>query len=193
MAVAEDRSFTKAAARLGTSQSTLSHTIKQLEARMGMRLLTRTTRSVAPTDVGERLLRSLAPRIQDVEADIDALMAVRDKPSGTIRITLSDHALDTVVWPALRPVLRDYPDITLELYTDNGFRNIVEDRFDAGVRLGESVDKNMIAVRISADWRPVAVASPGYFASHPVPAHPQELVEHVCINQRHLHSGGLYV
>ncbi len=193
MAVAEERSFTKAAARLGTSQSTLSHTIKQLEARMGLRLLTRTTRSVAPTDVGERLLRSLAPRIQDVEADIDALMAVRDKPSGKIRITLSDHALDSVVWPKLRPVLRDYPDITVELYSDNGFRNIVEDRFDAGVRLGESVDKDMIAVRISPDWRLVAVASPEYFTSRSIPTNPQELVEHSCINQRHLHSGALYV
>ncbi|WP_421760664.1 LysR family transcriptional regulator [Devosia sp.] len=193
MAVAEDRSFTKAAARLGTSQSTLSHTIKQLEARMGLRLLTRTTRSVAPTEVGERLLRALAPRIEDLETDIDSLMAVRDKPSGTIRITLSDHALDTVVWPKLRDVLHDYPDITVELYTDNGFRNIVEDRFDAGVRLGESIDKDMIAVRISPDWRLVAVASPAYFATRPIPVHPQQLVEHTCINQRHLHSGGLYV
>lgn len=193
MAVAQDRSFTKAAARLGTSQSTLSHTIKQLEARMGLRLLTRTTRSVAPTEVGERLLRSLAPRIEDLETDIDSLMSVRDKPSGTIRITLSDHALDTVVWPRLRDVLHDYPDITVELYTDNGFRNIVEDRFDAGVRLGESIDKDMIAIRISPDWRLVAVASPDYFATRLIPAHPQQLVEHNCINQRHLHSGGLYV
>lgn len=193
LAVAEERSFTKAAARLGTSQSTLSHTIKQLQARMGLRLLTRTTRSVAPTEVGERLLRALAPRIDDIETDIDALMVVRDTPSGSIRITLSDHALDSVVWPKLRPVLVNFPDIKLELYTDNGFRNIVEDRFDAGVRLGESVDKDMIAVRISPDWRLVAVASPGYFASHAVPRHPQELVEHICINQRHLHSGGLYV
>jgi DNA-binding transcriptional LysR family regulator len=193
LAVAEERSFTRAAARLGTSQSTLSHTIKQLEARMGLRLLTRTTRSVAPTDVGERLLRALAPRIDDIEADIDALMEVRDKPSGSIRITLSDHALDSVVWPKLRPVLIDYPDIAVELYTDNGFRNIVEDRFDAGVRLGESVDKDMVAVRISPDWRLVAVAAPEYFTSRAIPIHPQELVEHICINQRHLHSGGLYV
>lgn len=193
MAVAEERSFTKAAARLGTSQSTLSHTIKQLEARMGLRLLTRTTRSVAPTDVGEQLLRSLAPRIEDIETDIDALMEVRDKPSGSIRITLSDHALDTVVWPKLRPVLLDYPDIAVELYTDNGFRNIVEDRFDAGVRLGESVDRDMVAVRISPDWRLVAVGSPEYFSARPVPKTPQDLVQHVCINQRHLHSGGLYV
>jgi DNA-binding transcriptional LysR family regulator len=193
MAVAEERSFTRAAARLGTSQSTLSHTIKQLEARLGLRLLTRTTRSVAPTDIGERLLSALSPRIADIETDIDALMEVRDTPSGRIRITLSDHALDSVVWPKLRPVLASYPDIALELYTDNGFRNIVEDRFDAGVRLGESIDKDMIAVRIGPDWRLVAVASPDYFATHAPPTHPQDLVEHTCINQRHLHSGGLYV
>ncbi|GLQ53833.1 LysR family transcriptional regulator [Devosia nitrariae] len=193
LAVAEERSFTKAAARLGTSQSTLSHTIKQLEMRLGLRLLTRTTRSVAPTEAGERLLRSLAPHIRELEADIDALMAIRDKPSGTIRISLSDHALESLVWPKLKPVLRNYPDIRVELFSDNGFRNIVEDRFDAGVRLGESLDKDMIAVPIGPDWRLVAVASPEYFASHSVPQHPQELVEHICINQRHLRSGGLYV
>ncbi|WP_423068768.1 LysR family transcriptional regulator [Devosia sp. CN2-171] len=193
LAVAEERSFTKAAARLGTSQPTLSHTIKQLEARLGLRLLTRTTRSVAPTEAGDRLFRALAPRIEDLETDIDALMEIRDKPSGTIRITLSDHALESVVWPKLRPVMRDYPDIKVELNSDNGFRNIVEDRFDAGVRLGESVDKDMIAVRIGPDWRLVAVASPQYFAAHPAPVHPGELVGHNCINQRQIRSGGLYV
>lgn len=193
MAVAEERSFTKAAARLGTSQSTLSHTIKQLELRMGLRLLTRTTRSVSPTEAGEKLFRSLVPRIEELESDIDALTAMRDKPSGTIRITLSDHALESVVWPKLRPVLRDYPDIKVELYSDNGFRNIVEDRFDAGVRLGESVDKDMIAVRIGPDWRLVAVASPAYFAERSIPQQPQDLVGHSCINQRHLRSGALYV
>jgi DNA-binding transcriptional LysR family regulator len=193
LAVAEERSFTKAAAKLGTSQPTLSHTIKQLEARLGLRLLTRTTRSVAPTEAGERLLRALGPRIGDLEADIDALMEIRDKPSGTIRITLSDHALESVVWPKLRRVMRDYPDIKLELNSDNGFRNIVEERFDAGVRLGESVDKDMIAVRIGPDWRLVAVAAPSYFAAHPIPGHPEELVDHTCINQRQIRSGGLYV
>ncbi|MEO8686537.1 MAG: LysR family transcriptional regulator [Devosia sp.] len=193
LAVAEERSFTKAAARLGTSQSTLSHTIKQLEMRLGLRLLTRTTRSVAPTEAGERLLRSLVPHIRELEADIDAILGMRDKPSGTIRISLSDHALESLVWPKLKPVLRDYPDIKLELFSDNGFRNIVEDRFDAGVRLGESLDKDMIAVPIGPDWRLVAVASPDYFATHSVPQHPQELVEHSCINQRHLRSGALYV
>jgi DNA-binding transcriptional LysR family regulator len=192
LAVAEERSFTKAAAKLGTSQSTLSHTIKQLEARLGLRLLTRTTRSVSPTEAGERLLRALAPRIRDIESDIDALMAFRDKPSGTVRITLSDHALDWIVWPKLKPVLQAYPDIHLELSVDNGFRNIVEERFDAGVRLGESLDKDMIAVRIGPDWRLVAVASPAYLAQHPTPQTPQDLVEHNCINHRQSQAGGLY-
>lgn len=193
LAVAEERSFTKAAARLGTSQPTLSHTIKQLEARMGLRLLTRTTRSVSPTEAGERLLRSLAPHIEDLEADIDALMSIRDKPSGTVRITLSDHAQESVVWPKLRVMLRDYPDIKVELNSDNGFRNIVEERFDAGVRLGESLDKDMIAVRIGPDWRLVAVGSPAYFAQRSLPTHPQDLVGHTCINHRQIRSGGLYV
>ncbi len=193
LAVAEERSFTKAAARLGTSQSTISHTIKKLEARMGLRLLTRTTRSVSPTEAGERLIRSLAPRIKELELEIDELMEIRDKPSGTVRITLSDHALQSVVWPKLRPVLRAYPDIRLELDTDNGFRNIVEDRFDAGVRLGESIDKDMVAVRIGPDWRLVAVASPDYLATHSAPQIPQDLVDHDCINHRQSRSGGLYV
>ncbi|MFA1627067.1 LysR family transcriptional regulator [Rhizobium mongolense] len=193
LAVAEERSFTKAAAKLGTSQSTISHTIKKLEARMGLRLLTRTTRSVSPTEAGERLIRSLAPRIEELESEIDELMEIRDKPAGTVRITLSDHALESVVWPKVRAVLKDYPDISLELNTDNAFRNIVEDRFDAGVRLGESVDKDMIAVRIGPDWRLVAVASPDYLASRPAPQTPQDLVGHDCINHRQSRSGGLYV
>lgn len=192
MVVAEERSFTAAAARLGTSQPTLSHTIKQLEARLGLRLLTRTTRSVSLTEAGERLLQSLAPRIQDIESDVDALVSMRDKPSGTVRITLSDHALNWIVWPKVKPVLAAYPDIRLELNIDNGFRNIVEERFDAGVRLGESVDKDMIAVRIGPDWRLVAVASPGYLAQHPAPSTPQDLVRHNCINHRQSRSGGLY-
>lgn len=192
MAVAEERSFTKAAARLGTSQPTLSHTIKQLEARLGLRLLTRTTRSVSPTEAGERLLRALAPRIQDIESDIDALMEIRDKPSGTVRLTLSDHALNWIVWPKLEPVLHDYPDIHVEFSIDNGFRNIVEERFDAGVRLGESLDKDMIAVRIGPDWRLVVVASPSYFARNPKPETPQDLVRHNCMNHRQSRSGGLY-
>jgi DNA-binding transcriptional LysR family regulator len=192
LVVANERSFTKAAAKLGIAQSTLSHTIKRLEERMGPRLLTRTTRNVAPTEAGERLRQSLGPRIAEIEADIAGLMTFRDKPSGTVRITLSDHALEGIVWPKLRPVLIDYPDIKVELSRDNGLRNIVEDGFDAGVRLGESVEKDMVAVRVGPDWRLVAVASPGYFAAHPIPEHPQELVKHTCINIRQTRGGGLY-
>jgi DNA-binding transcriptional LysR family regulator len=192
LAVAEERSFTRAAAKLGIAQSTLSHTIKRLEAQMGIRLLTRTTRSVAPTEAGERLRQSLAPRVAEIEAEIAALMAYREKPAGRVRITLSDHALNSVVWPKLRPLLRDYPDIRLELSVDNGFRNIVDEGFDAGVRLGESVERDMIAVRIGPDWRQMAVASPGYLAAHPVPQHPTDLVGHACINMRQPTAGGLY-
>jgi DNA-binding transcriptional LysR family regulator len=192
LAVARERSFTKAAAKLGIAQSTLSHTIKGLEARMGIRLLTRTTRSVALTEAGERLQESLAPRIAEIEADIAALTAFRDKPSGNIRITLSDHALASVVWPKLRPVLKNYPDIKLEFSLDTAFRNIVEDGFDAGIRLGESVEKDMIAVRIGPGWRLVAVASPGYLAAHPRPGHPKDLVRHNCIKMRQSTAGGLY-
>jgi DNA-binding transcriptional LysR family regulator len=191
-AVAEERSFTRAAAKLGVAQSTLSHTIKQLEARMGIRLLTRTTRNVATTTAGERLLQTITPRIAEIEDEIAALTALRDKPSGSIRLTLSDHALESVVWPKLKAVLSAYPDISVELILDSTFRNIVEEGFDAGVRLGESVEKDMIAVRIGPDWRLVAIASPKYFIAHGLPEHPQELVRHVCINMRHETAGGLY-
>jgi DNA-binding transcriptional LysR family regulator len=190
--VAEEHSFTRAAAKIGVAQSTLSHTIKQLEARMGIRLLARTTRNVATTVAGERLLQTITPRIAEIEDEIAALSALCDKPSGSIRLTLSDHALESVVWPKLKPVLSDYPDIHVELILDSTFRNIVEEGFDAGVRLGESVEKDMIAVRIGPDWRLVAVASPGYLAAHGVPKHPQDLVRHVCINMRHETAGGLY-
>lgn len=192
LAVAEEKSFTRAAAKLGVTQSTLSHTIKRLETRMGIRLLTRTTRSVATTEAGERLRQSLAPRVAEIEAEIAALMEFRDKPAGTIRLTLSDHAFDSLVWPKLRPALATYPDIKLELSIDNGLRNIVEDGFDAGVRLGESVEKDMIAVRIGPDWRMVAAASPDYFDAHPTPRHPQELIQHNCMNMRQTRGGGLY-
>jgi len=192
VAVADERSFTKAAAKLGTSQSTLSHTIKQLEQRMGLRLLTRTTRSVAPTEAGERLLQSLRPKLAEIETDLDTLMELRDKPSGLVRITISDHAYETLVWPKLYPVLADYPDIRVEFSIDNGLRNIVEERFDAGVRLGESLDKDMIAVRIGPDWRLVAVGAPAYFAAHAAPVTPQDLVQHNCMNHRQARSGGLY-
>jgi len=174
------------------AQSTLSYAIKQLEARMGIRLLTRTTRSVATTPAGERLLQTITPRMAEIEEEIAALTAFRDKPSGRVRLTLSDHALESVVWPKLKPVLAAYPDIGVELILDSTFRNIVEEGFDAGVRLGESVEKDMIAVRIGPDWRLVAVASPGYLAARGVPEHPQDLVRHVCINMRQESTGGLY-
>ncbi len=190
--VAEERSFTKAAARIGVAQSTLSHTIKQLEARMGIRLLTRTTRNVATTVAGERLLQTITPRFSEIEDEIAALSALREKPSGSIRLTLSDHALESVVWPKLKPMLAAYPNISVELLLDATFRNIVEEGFDAGVRLGESVEKDMIAVRIGPDWRLVAVASPAYLDTHGMPEHPQDLVRHVCINMRHETAGGLY-
>jgi DNA-binding transcriptional LysR family regulator len=190
--VAREQSFTKAAANLGTSQSTLSHTIKRLEARLGVRLLTRTTRSVATTEAGERLYLSLLPRFEGIESDLDGLVAFRERPSGTVRLTLSDHALQTTVWPKLSRVLLAYPDIKVELYSDNGMRNIVEERFDAGVRLGESVDRDMIAVRIGPDWRLRAVASPAYLSRMGVPQTPQDLVGHVCINTRQATWGGFY-
>jgi DNA-binding transcriptional LysR family regulator len=174
------------------AQSTLSHTIKQLETRMGIRLLTRTTRNVATTAAGERLLQTIAPRIGEIEDEIAALTAFREKPSGSIRLTLSDHALESVVWPKLKPILSACPDIGVEFSLDSSFRNIVEDGFDAGVRLGESIEKDMIAVRIGPDWRLVAVASPDYFVGRGVPEHPQDLVRHDCINMRHETAGGLY-
>ncbi|MBO9580614.1 MAG: LysR family transcriptional regulator [Sphingobium sp.] len=190
--VAEERSFTKAAARIGVAQSTLSHMIKQLEARMGIRLLTRTTRNVATTVAGERLLQTITPRMAEIEDEIAALMAFREKPSGSIRLTLSDHALENVVWPKLKPILGDYPDIGVELCVDGSFRNIVEEGFDAGVRLGESVEKDMIAVRIGPDFRLVAVASRDYLTRHGTPEHPEQLLRHNCINIRHTSAGGLY-
>lgn len=191
-AVAEERSFTKAAARLGVAQSTLSYAIKQLETRMGIRLLSRTTRNVATTAAGERLLQTIAPRLREIEQEMAALTAFRDTPSGSIRLTLSDHALETVVWPKLKPVLHEYPDIKVELLLDSTFRNIVEEGYDAGVRLGESVEKDMIAVRIGPDWRLMAVASPAYLAENGRPERPQDLVRHRCINMRQESSGGLY-
>ncbi|WP_116654108.1 LysR family transcriptional regulator [Pelagibacterium sediminicola] len=190
--VAEERSFTRAAAKLGVSQSTLSHTIKQLEAQIGLRLLTRTTRNVATTAAGERLLQTIAPRMTEIEDEIASLTAFREKPSGSMRLTLSDHAFHSVVWPKLKPMLRQYPDIHVELLLDSTFRNIVEERFDAGVRLGESVEKDMIAVRIGPDWRLVAVAAPAYLAVNGTPGHPQDLVRHACINMRQETAGGLY-
>jgi len=192
LAVAEEGNFTRAAAKLGVVQSTLSHRIKRLETRMGMRLLARTTRSVSTTEAGERLRRSLAPRVSEIEEEIAALMELRDKPAGLVRITLSHHALTQLIWPKLRSVLHDYPDIRLELNVDGGFRDIVEDGFDAGIRLGESVEHDMIALRVGPDWRLVAVATPDYVAEHGRPEHPQDLLAHDCINRRLVTAGGLY-
>lgn len=190
--VAEERSFTKAAARIGVAQSTISYAIKQLETGMGIRLLTRTTRNVSTTPAGERLLQTITPRMAEIEEEIAALMAFRDRPSGSVRLTLSDHAMETVAWPKLEPVLRDYPDISVEFCVDGRFRNIVEDGFDAGIRLGESVEKDMIAVRVGPDFRLAAVAAPDYLAGHGVPEHPEDLIRHICINIRHHSAGGLY-
>lgn len=192
LAVAEEGSFTRAAAKLGVVQSTLSHRIKRLETRMGIRLLARTTRSVSTTEAGARLQRSLAPRVAEIEEEIASLMALRDSPSGSVRLTLSHHALAHLIWPKLHPVLRDYPDIRLELNVDNGFRDIVGEGFDAGIRLGESVEHDMIAVRVGPDWRLVAVASPGYLSDRARPTHPQDLLGHDCINRRLATAGGLY-
>jgi DNA-binding transcriptional LysR family regulator len=192
IAVARERSFTRAAAKLGVSQSALSHTIRQLETRLGLRLLTRSTRSVAPTEAGERLLRNVGPRFEEIEAELEALSELRDKPAGTIRITAGEHAAKTVVWPKLQKVLPSYPDIKVELTVDFGLTDIVAGRYDAGVRYGEQVGKDMIAVRIAPDMRFTAAATPAYFAEHPVPKKPQDLVGHCCINMRLPTYGGLY-
>jgi len=191
-AVAKARSFTRAAADLGVSASALSQTIRSLEERLGYRLLTRTTRSVSTTEAGERLLTAVAPRFEEIEAELRALGELRDRPAGSVRITASEHAADTILWPKLRQVLRTYPDIKVEIFVDHSFINIAAERFDAGVRLGESVEKDMVAVRIAPDGRLVAVGSPAYFADHPHPRAPQELVAHTCINLRLATLGGLY-
>src|ERR1700688_2819626 len=169
LAVGRERSFTKAAARLGVSQSALSHTIRELEARLGVRLLTRTTRSVSPTDAGERLLRTLAPRFEEIETELAALGELRDKPAGTIRITATDHAANTILWPKLVTFLRGYPDIKVEIIVDNGLTDIVAQRYDAGVRVGEQVANDMIAVRIGPDMRMAVVGAPSYFKTRPEP------------------------
>jgi DNA-binding transcriptional LysR family regulator len=192
LAVAQERSFTRAAARVGVSQSALSHTVRQLEARLGIRLLTRTTRSVSPTEAGERLMNTLGPRIAEIEAEIDALSALRDKPAGTIRITATDYAIDCVLWPKLRPFIARYPDIKVELASEYGLTDIVAERYDAGIRLGEQVAKDMISVRIGPDVRFAVVGSPAYFANRAAPDVPQDLVQHCCINLRLPTYGGLY-
>jgi DNA-binding transcriptional LysR family regulator len=192
LAVGRERSFTKGAAKLGLSQSALSHTIRELEARLGVRLLTRTTRSVSPTDAGERLLQVLGPRFEEIDAELAALSELRKKPAGTIRITATDYAADTVLWPKLAKFLPRYPDIKIEMIIDHGLTDIVAQRFDAGVRAGEQVAKDMIAVRIGPDLRMAVVAAPSYFRKHPEPKRPQDLIGHDCINLRLMTYGGLY-
>jgi len=192
LAVANERSFTRAAAKLGVSQSALSHTVRGLEERLGLRLLSRTTRSVAPTEAGERLIRTVGPRFEEIDAELVALSALREKPAGTIRITTGEHAAETILWPALARLLPDYPDIRVELTIDYGLTDIVTERYDAGIRLGEQVAKDMIAVRIGPDMRMAVVGAPSYFARWPRPKKPQDLTAHHCINIRLPTYGGLY-
>ncbi|WP_404286354.1 LysR family transcriptional regulator [Microvirga sp. RSM25] len=192
IAVAREESFTKAAAQLGVSQSALSYTIRTLEARLGLRLLTRTTRSVSLTEAGERLLHSIGPRFDEIESEIAALSAMRDKPAGTIRITTVEHAAETILWPALVPLLAEYPDINVEIISDYGLKDIVAERYDAGVRLGEQVDKDMISLRISADLRMAVVGASSYFEGRAKPDVPQDLIEHSCIKLRLPTHGAFY-
>ncbi|HCF8178548.1 TPA: LysR family transcriptional regulator [Klebsiella variicola] len=192
LVVAREQSFTKAAGKLGVTQSALSHAMKALEERLNIRLLTRTTRSVAPTEAGERLIACLEPRIADLEQELDSLIQLNGIASGNIRLTSGEHAARSLVWPKLKPFLREYPEIHVELMVDNGFVDIVEGRFDAGIRLGESVNKDMVAVRIGPDIRMAIVAAPSYFADHPAPETPHDLQDHRCINMRLPTVGGLY-
>jgi DNA-binding transcriptional LysR family regulator len=192
LAVARERSFTKAAAKLGVSQSALSHAMRQLEERLGIRLLIRTTRSVSPTEAGQRLLQDLGPCFDEIEAALDALGELREKPAGTIRITAADYAIETLLWPKLMKFLCNYPDIKVELTIDNGFTDLGAHSFDAGVRLGEAVSKDMIAVRIGPDMRFAVVGAKSYFAERSPPQTPQDLTDHRCINLRLPTYGGLY-
>ncbi|HTU55691.1 MAG TPA: LysR family transcriptional regulator [Acetobacteraceae bacterium] len=192
LAVARERSFTRAAAQLGVSQSALSQTVRGLEARLGLRLLTRTTRSVAPTEAGERLISAAGPRLNEIDAELAALSELREKPSGTIRITAHDHAVKSVLWPALKKLLPDYPDIKVEIVIDYGLTDIVAERYDAGIRSGEMVAKDMIAVRVGPDMRSAVVGAPAYFAKRTRPKTPQDLTGHDCINLRLPTHGGLY-
>ena len=192
IAVARERSFTRAAAKLSVSQSALSHTIRGLEERLGIRLLTRTTRSVAPTEAGERLLATIGPRFDEIDVALARLTELRDRPAGSIRITAAEHAAKTVLWPALHELLPDYPDINVEVVIDYGLTDIVAERFDAGVRLGEQVEKDMIAVRVGPDMRMAVVGSPTYFTRRNRPRAPRDLTDHVCINVRLPTYGGIY-
>ncbi|KPC54427.1 LysR family transcriptional regulator [Amantichitinum ursilacus] len=184
MTVARERNFTRAAAQLGMSQSALSRTVKALEARMGLALLTRTTRSVALTEAGRRLLSAIAPRFEEIDLELESLSELRDQPGGTVRITATDYAANAYVWPRLRPLLRQFPDLRVELINDYGLTNIVEQRYDIGVRLGDQVEKDMIAARIGPDLTMAIVGAPSYLATHAAPTTPQELMQHNCINLR---------
>lgn len=190
--VAKERSFTRAAAKLGVSQSALSQTIRTLEDRIGLRLLTRTTRSVAPTEAGERLLQTVAPRFDEIEAQLAALRELREIPAGTVRITAGEHPAISILQPSLKRLLPDHPDINVEIVVDYGLTDIVAEGYDAGVRMGEQVAKDMIAVRIGPEMRMAVVASPAYFKQHPIPQTPQELTAHKCINMRLPTYGGLF-
>ncbi len=192
LAVANESSFTRAAAKLGVSQSALSHTIRGLEERLGLRLLTRTTRSVAPTESGERLIRTVGPRLEEIDAELTALSELREKPAGTIRITTGEHAAEAIIWPALAKLLPRYPEIKVELTVDYGLTDIVAERYDAGVRLGEQVAKDMIAVRIGPDFRMAVVGAPSYFERRSRPHKPQDLTALDCINIRLPTYGGIY-
>ena len=192
VAVGRERSFTKAASKLGVSQSALSQTIRQLEARLGVRLLTRTTRSVSPTEAGERLMRTVGPRFEEITAELAALRELREKPAGTIRITAMEYATDAILMPRLAKLLREYPDIKVEIIIDYGLTDIVTERYDAGVRSGEQVAKDMIAVRIGPDIRMAVVGAPSYLRTRPEPKKPQDLLGHNCINLRLPTHGNLY-
>lgn len=191
LAVARERSFTRAAAKLGVSQSALSHTVRALEERMGVRLLTRTTRSVAPTEAGEQLLRNVAPRFEEIEAELEAVRGLAERPKGTIRITAIDYAADTVLWPRLVPLMAKYPDLRIEISSDYSLTDIVAERFDFGVRHGDQVARDMVAVRIAPDQQMAIVGAPSYFEVNPAPLQVEDLMRHNCINLR-LTSGGLY-
>jgi DNA-binding transcriptional LysR family regulator len=191
--VAQEQSFTRAAAKLGTSQSALSHTVRRLEERLQVRLLTRTTRSVSTTEAGKRLLDTVGPAIDNIQQQLENLSEFRDRPSGTIRITTPDHAAQTILWPVVDRYLRLYPDVHIEIDADTSLTDIVSQRFDAGVRLGEQVAKDMIAVRIGPQLRMAVIAAPSYFAAHGRPKTPHDLTSHKCINLRMRTSGGLYV
>jgi len=192
LAVAREQSFTRAAAQLGLSQSALSHAVRALESRLGVRLLTRTTRSVSPTEAGERLLATIAPRFEEIETELAMLKEQQAKPAGTIRITSSDHAANTILWPKLQKILPLYPDLKIDIFIDNGLSNIVSERYDLGVRFLDQVEMDMIAARIAPDSRMLIVGAPSYLTKRQRPKNPQDLAHHNCINMRLATYGGNY-